>query len=173
MSAAEFVLPAPPARRRRGRRVAFAVLGFVLALSLGALAAWVLIPQGTGSGYGKGADATNGLALTTLTIGQGNLTGVGPGQLNAPVQAQVSNSNAFPVTLTKIQQNGGLVTAVDNPSCTAPAGSFTLDTFNGSQAIAAGGTTNVALTADTTNAFPVCFANGVVFAIPITLDGTA
>jgi len=169
--------PATPVKnkkhRRRSRRVALAIVSFVLAITTGAVAAWLIIPQGNGFGYGKGSNATQGLAVVT-EYGPAHGT-IGPNE-TGHLDVNLKNNNGFGVTVTKIQfDTSQPVQVIGDPSCTAPAGSFSLTTWTGSLVIATGTGAGIAEAnapmMTTTGAFPQCFASRE-FQVPLLIDAT-
>lgn len=85
-----------PARpRRRRSRVLGAVVGFVLAASVVAVAAWI-VTQPAGKGFSKAGSL---VAPTTVDIATAELTGdLTPGGVG-DVSIKVTNGNAIPVRL--------------------------------------------------------------------------
>jgi hypothetical protein len=158
--------------KKRGRRIVVGLVTMSLAIGVGALAAWVLIPNGQGSAYGTGASASQGLALTTLQLVPSGAGAIGPNE-TGQARAFVTNPNAYGVTLTSLSQVAGPIQVVGDASCSAPAGSLTLTTLTPSAAagaINAGESNPYMVSITTTNAFPICFADKT-FAIPVQLSG--
>lgn len=165
-----------PSLWRGWRKYVTTFLGLAVAAGLGLAAAqWATYPTGDGQAFGKGKPVTSGLALVGVTfgLGVGTLVPIGPsesGQLNFAVHNPTANPN---VHLTKVAPApGAVITAVNDPTCVAPAGSFTAGTWTGSTLISTGNDSSpLSLLFTTTDAFPVCLA-GQVFALPVKIDAT-
>lgn len=157
-----------PRKRRVAKAAALALIWCVLA-STAAWAAWFIIPDGTGNGYARGADATQGLALTTAVVTPNGSNTIGPGG-NADLAVTVTNSNTVPVLITEIAQAGPAV-KIGDATCTSN-GSITLDTYGGGATVPAGGFIELDLALHASASFPDCFVSSE-FRVPLTLKGVA
>lgn len=159
-------------RKVKAHKVVAGILGFVLALSAGALAAWVVVPNSAGTGYGKAKDATSGLALVSLEVQSDDpsMVAVGPNDTGM-VAAIWQNPNPFTVDIRTFRYvTGTPITKVGDPSCTAAPSTFNIETANvpaGSWSVPSnGGTRTVAAQITTTADFPACLAGGM-FAVQV------
>ena len=159
--------PAPKKKRSRRSKVVGAVIGFTVAASLTAVAAWVLIPDGPGTVFGKGGQSTNGLALISLTTT--GTEGLTPNN-DATFKARVKNNNTFSVTLSNIVQTGP-ATLAGGGTCPITLGDVTLLAFTNQTPITAGGEVTVNIIARGGANLPECI-QGQDVAVPVTLSGT-
>jgi len=154
-----------PRKRSHRSKVIGAVLGFVMAASLVAIAAWIVIPDSPGFGYGKGRNATQGLVLESVVLTGADLTSdvIGPGETGT-ILAKWSNPNVVAVSVIQLAHVAGTpIEKVGDPSCTAPASTFTITTQNVPPgtwtATGSGGTVVTSAPISTTAAFPACLAS--------------
>lgn len=149
-------------------RVATAALGFILALSLGAVASWLV--TGSGQGFAK---AGTPVALTTLDIPSASLTGdlfpSGQGSLSIKIQ----NNNGFPVTITEVASAGTIIS--DNGAACASSNVTWVQTPKTGLTLgpvpASGSATVVVPNAVTLAANAPTTCQGMRFMVPVSLTG--
>jgi hypothetical protein len=138
--------------------------GLIIGLSAGAAYAYFTTPgHGTGSAS-IGSMQTITIAATTATPGNPLLPG-GSGD----VTLEVTNPNAFPVTLLSVTSSGTITADASHPSCTTTGVTFTSQTAL-NKTIPASSTTTIdlkgAATMDTTSSDG---CQGATFSIPVTI----
>ena len=164
MSALAFASPGRPRRRRS--KILGAVIGFVAAASLVAIAAWIVIPNSPGIGYGKGKAPVAGLVLDSVQVTDAQLQGneIGPNESGLILARWHNPASNPPVSIIKVEvPNGSQITKVGEPSCTAssPADFTTVPGTvpPGTWTVAPDGERMTSLTLNTTATFPSCLAS--------------
>jgi hypothetical protein len=169
----------PPKKvRRRGMirrsRLLGAVLGFVMAASAVGVAAWLVMPNSPGFGYGRGAPAETGLVLVSIELMNGDLTTqneFGPGD-SGQLRTRWSNPNTFGVTLTRVSvPAGSTLVAVGDPTCTTTAFTATAETGGIPLQANNANTGEISLQFSAGATFPGCLA-GVRFKVPVLGEAT-
>jgi hypothetical protein len=150
------------------------LVGFMLAASLTAVAAWFTMPDSPGFGYGRAKNPAMGLELVSVELTAGDLTSfgnpIGPSETGT-MAAKWRNPNAFEVSVTELSVPvGSSIERVGDPSCVAGPATFSISTQTfpvGDKAIPGGnGERTITLPITTTAAFPSCLAGGV-FKVPV------
>jgi len=164
--------PAPKKRRRS--RLLGAIVGFVAAASLVAVAAWFVMPDSPGFGYGRAKNPAMGLQLVSVQLTEGDLSSfgnpIGPSETGT-MAARWSNPNLFDVSITGLSvPAGSSIERVGDPSCIAGPSTFSIppQTFALGDKVVPGSNSLITITMPvTTNAnFPSCLAGGV-FKVPV------
>jgi hypothetical protein len=146
-------------------------LGIVLAGSV-AFAWWTA--GGSGSGYTRAETAS---ALTTVDVSASTTAQLRPGG-SSDVILRISNTNAYPVTVTDINGNGAITSG--NATCDNASGPYTgngvsFTDQSGTWVVPASGTLDVTLTNAASMANTATTSNdscqAQVFTIPVTLVG--
>jgi hypothetical protein len=137
----------------------------VMAFAGWAVAGWITIPDSSGFGYGKGRNATQGLALVSVVLTGPDLTSdpIGPGETGT-ILAKWSNPNVEAVSVIQLAHVAGTpIEKVGDASCTAAPSTFTITTQNVPPgtwvATGSGGTVVTSAPISTTAAFPSCLAS--------------
>jgi hypothetical protein len=152
--------------KKKGRKFLIGWLIGAFLLGTGALAAWITIPNSPGLGYGKGRQAAQGVVLVSLVLQSDDpgLSEIGPSD-TGHIAARWRNNNSVDVSITEFSYTGGPIQRVDDPTCTAPASTFTISTTTvpvGTWTVAANGGERLTTTPITTTAaFPSCLAGGL------------
>jgi hypothetical protein len=151
--------------RIKRHRVFAAVLGFVLALSLGAVAAWLV--GGGGDAYTKAGEAAD---LTTEDVSASVTAELFPSDTGDAL-IRITNPNGGPVTVDEIAQAGN-ATDMDEPTCDLGT-TVSLATQTDVGTVPGGSSATFTLTdaVSTTAAFPSC-VQGDRIAIPVSLAGS-
>jgi hypothetical protein len=161
----------------KGKLRKLAVLGSTLAAFLAAgvvFAAWTV--PGTGEGYSKASSAQ---ALTTNDSSASTSSQLYPGG-QGHVKLEISNPNPFPVTVTRVEQNGPVDS--DKTNCTNVGGNPTKETgvsfstqnpASGNVVPANGTLTMTFNNAASMSNQSVDACQGAVFNIPVTLTAAS
>jgi hypothetical protein len=167
-------------RKVKAHKILGAFVGFMMAASLTAMAAWIVVPHSTGTGFGKAKDATSGLALVTLDLQPADPIfdgqAIGPSE-QGNIFARWQNNNNFNVSIVKFGAvDGTSITRVGDPTCVASPSTFTVTPSTapvGSWVAAnSGGTVMVGAQINTTASFPSCLAGGE-FKLDVYADAQA
>jgi hypothetical protein len=171
----------PKKKSRKRSKILGVVIGFVTAASLTAMAAWIVIPNATGTGFGKADNASTGLALVSVDMQSNDpvfagASLVGPSDTGS-VFAVWRNDNAYDVSITQFAGVAGTeITKVGDPTCTAPASTFTITPETQAPGVwtvaGNGGTRKVSAAISTTAAFPSCLA-GSLFSLQVSAQAVA
>ncbi len=155
-----------PGHRMRTRPflIVLSAAGLIIGLSAGAAYAYFASP-GNGAGSASiGSMQTVTVAATTATSGNLLLPG-GSGD----VTLEVTNPNAFPVTLLSVTSSGTITADASHPGCTTTGVTFTSKTALNTP-IPASSTTTIdlkgAASMDTTSSDG---CQGATFSIPVTI----
>jgi hypothetical protein len=153
-------------RHRLSALIVLPAVGLIIGLSAGAAYAYFTSPgNGTGSAS-IGSMQTVTIAATTATPGNPLLPG-GTGD----VTLEVTNPNAFPVTLLSVTSSGTITADASHPSCTTTGVTFTSQTAL-NKTIPASSTTTIdlkgAAAMDTTSSDG---CQGATFSVPVTITG--
>jgi hypothetical protein len=158
---------------RRLRKYVVVAVAFAVAAGLGvASAQWVSVPNGHGNAYGHGRQPLSGSALSSITLSAGQLADVGPNETGT-MTIGVSNNNPFSVTVTRLVTDvGAVITSVDDPTCVAPAATFSMAPWTGSAVLTAGQQErDIQVPIVTEGSFPSCLA-GATFSVPVVISAT-
>jgi hypothetical protein len=160
-----------PAPKKRRSKILGAVVGFVAAASITAVAVWFTMPDSPGFGYGRAKNPAMGLQLVSVVLTGGQIQGnpIGPSETGL-ITTQWHNPNGFSVSVTELSvPAGSSIERVGDPTCVAGPSTFSVPTLTfivGDKTIGPAEDRVMAAPITTGADFPSCLAGGE-FRVPV------